>query len=199
MTRFASLSPLGSEFDNFLFAPIGEERNGMLLSVISALARSDVDPWQEAAKLALLPGETATQRLASLIAALPDRASAQPDPKTIAARLISLLPHPASFGPSSHTPSRQILRGVGAATNFRAVISLIAINAIFMAFLLGAQSIMASHQPPPQVDKIHTRISATPSSQVPQRVAQQAPRNQTNASAAPGQGPGSVRGPILRN
>ena len=68
MTHSASVSHLGSEFDDFLFAPIGEDRNGMLLSVLSALARLDVDPWQEAAQLAGLPGETATQRLASLIA-----------------------------------------------------------------------------------------------------------------------------------
>ena len=50
----ASISYLGSEFDDFLFAPIGEERNGMPLSVVSALARSDLDPWQEAAQLARL-------------------------------------------------------------------------------------------------------------------------------------------------
>src|ERR1700751_4445600 len=88
MTRSASFSVLASEFDDFLFAPIGEDRNGMLLSVLSALARLDVDPWQEAAELARLPGETGTQRLASLIAALPDRPSPHLDPGTIAARLV---------------------------------------------------------------------------------------------------------------
>jgi hypothetical protein len=51
----------GSEFNDFLFAPIGEDRNGMLVSVRSGLARSDVDPWQEAAKLAQLSGEAATK------------------------------------------------------------------------------------------------------------------------------------------
>ena len=65
----------GSEFNDFLFAPIGEDRNGMLVSVLSGLARSDVDPWQEAAKLAQLPGEAATKELAALIGALPDRAA----------------------------------------------------------------------------------------------------------------------------
>ena len=68
MTRSASVSRLKSEFDDFLFAPIGEERNGMLLSVLSALARLDVDPWQEAADLARLPRDSATQRLTALIA-----------------------------------------------------------------------------------------------------------------------------------
>jgi hypothetical protein len=71
MTRTTSLSPLGSEFDNFLFAPIGEDKNGMLLSVVSALARLDVDPWQEAGELARLPPESAIARLASRISALP--------------------------------------------------------------------------------------------------------------------------------
>ena len=72
MSRSASVSVLGTGFDDFLFAPIVEDRNDMPLSVLSALARLDIDPWQEADKLARLPGETATQRLASLIAALPD-------------------------------------------------------------------------------------------------------------------------------
>jgi hypothetical protein len=51
MARCTSISPLGSEFDNFLFAPIGNDRNGMVLSVVSALAQLDVDPWQEADEL----------------------------------------------------------------------------------------------------------------------------------------------------
>jgi hypothetical protein len=68
-----------TEFDNFLFAPIGEESNGMLLSVLSALAPLDIDPWQEAAKLSGLLEGAATRRLASLIAALPDEARPSPD------------------------------------------------------------------------------------------------------------------------
>jgi hypothetical protein len=38
----------GSEYDDFLFASMGEDRNGLPLSVLSALARLDVDPWEEA-------------------------------------------------------------------------------------------------------------------------------------------------------
>jgi hypothetical protein len=97
MARCTSISPLGSEFDTFLFAPIGKDRNGMLLSVVSALARLEVDPWQEAGKLAQLPGEAATQRLASLIATLPDGPSAHLDPGTVASHLITLLPRRAGF------------------------------------------------------------------------------------------------------
>jgi hypothetical protein len=72
MKRSNSLFFAGSEFDDFLLAPIGEDNGGMLLSVLSALARLDVDPWEEAARLAELPGDKATRKLAALIAALPD-------------------------------------------------------------------------------------------------------------------------------
>jgi hypothetical protein len=52
MTRPALVSVLGSEFDDFLFPPIGEDRNDTPVSVLLALARLDMDPWQEAAESA---------------------------------------------------------------------------------------------------------------------------------------------------
>src|ERR1700691_4725148 len=96
MTRSNPFSVLASEFDDFLFAPIGDDRNDMPLSVLSALARLDIDPWLEAAELARLPRETATQRLASSIATLPGGPSEYLEPGTIAAHLIALLPRQAS-------------------------------------------------------------------------------------------------------
>jgi hypothetical protein len=48
MASGASSFERNSEFDSFPFAPLGEERNGMSLSVLSAIARFDVDPWHEA-------------------------------------------------------------------------------------------------------------------------------------------------------
>jgi hypothetical protein len=144
MARSASFSQLGSEFDAFLFSSIGEERNGMLLSVLSALARLNVDPWQEAAKLALLPGETATQRLAALIAALPDGQSAYRDPRTIAARLIALLPRRAE----RDTPRRETSRGVSAGTNSKNVGWLILVSASFLIFIVLAQWMATSRQTP---------------------------------------------------
>ena len=93
MTSAASAFGRRSEFDPFLFAPVGEERNGMLLSVLSALARLDLDPWQEAATLNKMPAQDATARLTSLLSSLPSDAAILPAPSTIA-RLISLLPQP---------------------------------------------------------------------------------------------------------
>ena len=112
----------------------------MLLSVLSALARLDVDPWQEAAQLARLPREAATQRLALLIAALPGWPSTHPDPGTIAGRLITLLPR----RPRSDISSRDTLPGARTVANSR-----ILTFVIIMAFMLGVQFIVASRQPPP--------------------------------------------------
>jgi hypothetical protein len=154
MTRCNSISPLGSEFDSFLFAPIGEDRNGTLLSVLSALARLDVDPWQEAGELAQLPGETATQRLASLIGALPDWPSAHLDPWTVATRLITLLPRRAT----SNIPSRETLFGISVVNESRSFTYAIV---IFMAFVLGVQWTIANYQPHPQVDNASGRASST--------------------------------------
>ena len=90
MTRAAAASIQQSQFDDFLFAPIGNEKNGMLLTVLSALARLDVDPWREAESMAQMSTEAATHRMTSLIAALPEKPSTLSDPEAIAARYSSL-------------------------------------------------------------------------------------------------------------
>jgi hypothetical protein len=152
-TRSASVVVLGSEFDNFLFATIGDDRNDMPLSVLSALARLDVDPWLEAAELAQLPRETATQRLASSIAALPHGPSPYLEHGTIAARLIALLPRQ----PSSKIPSPGTLLDAGDATKFRAGIFM---YAILIAFILAAQWIAVGRQPLAQVDSVQAPTSS---------------------------------------
>ena len=158
MTNSASISVLGSEFDDFLFASIGDDRNDMPLSVLSALARSDIDAWQEAAELARLPDEIAIQRLALLIAALPDWPSMHPDPRTIAARLITLLPRRAH----SNIPAREALLSIGTATNSRVVIYMIVINVIIAIFLIAA-----SHEPPTQVENADAPASSKASPEMP--------------------------------
>ena len=98
MTPMLPLAPLiGAEFDKFLCAPIGDGRNGTPLSVLSALARLDVDPWQEAASLARMTTDAAAARLTALIAALPDAPTKDVPAMTIAANLVTLLPKAASF------------------------------------------------------------------------------------------------------
>jgi hypothetical protein len=87
---------MGSEYNAFLFAPIGEEASGLKLSVLSALARQNIDPWQEAATLARLSTSAARSRLAGAITAALGRTS---DADNLAANLIVLLPRTASVIP----------------------------------------------------------------------------------------------------
>jgi hypothetical protein len=81
-----------SPFNEFLFASIGDGGNGMPLSVVSALARLEIDPWQEAARLAALPKALAATALDGLIRSLPAGGWDPADTAKIAARLIKLLP-----------------------------------------------------------------------------------------------------------
>jgi hypothetical protein len=132
-----SAARLSSEFDNFLFAPIGEDTHGMLLSVLSALARSDLDPWDEAAKLAGLPEKYATARLTALIEKLADKPSVAAEYPTIAARLVALLPRRAMS--EAALPATQRIFGV--APNAWAVVCV-----VLMALALGAEWVTASNQ-----------------------------------------------------
>jgi hypothetical protein len=81
-----------SVFNDFLYAPVGEEENGMVLTALSALARLGVDPWDEAARLSEMPQETATKRLTSIISGVPHGQWAASTVGDIAARLAALLP-----------------------------------------------------------------------------------------------------------
>jgi hypothetical protein len=83
---------LGAEFNDFLFASIGEDASGTYLTVVSALARLDLDPWAEAANLARLPRSVATQQLSELVSRFPEIPPVRVDSTKIAARLIGLLP-----------------------------------------------------------------------------------------------------------
>ena len=81
-------SLLNFEFNAFLFAPIGEEENHAALSVLSALSRQGIDPWQQAARLNRLPRDTAAQRLGLIIEALPEGRWPKPEAMAIADRLV---------------------------------------------------------------------------------------------------------------
>ena len=85
-----------SQYDAFLFAPVCEA-NEMTLSVLSVLARQDVDPWQEADRLAQLSRDQAINSLASKIWKSNSERWSPSEVSILAARLVELLP--------SHSPS----------------------------------------------------------------------------------------------
>jgi hypothetical protein len=114
----SSPSALSATFNDFLFATVCEERNEMPLTVVSALARLNLDPWTEAAELARMPADGAARRLSSLLGGDVNDPAAQRDCASIAARLVTLLPTIAKTDGSSRgravmalsTPTARALR-----------------------------------------------------------------------------------------
>jgi len=96
-------SLINSKFNDFLFAPVGEEGNGMTLNVFSAFSRLDIDPWQESARLSDLSKEKAIEAFAPIIARFSDARWALADTRVIATRLVALLPQNETIGPSRAT------------------------------------------------------------------------------------------------
>lgn len=85
-----------SPYNPFLFAAVGEQRNGATLTVQSALTRLGYDPWREAARLSGLPRDTAAGALAVSIAMLPEGDWNASDSEAIATRLVTWLPAPSA-------------------------------------------------------------------------------------------------------
>ncbi len=86
------LHPDGSDYDAFLFAELGEDRNGAAVTVLSALARIDLEPWNEARELSNLAREDAQVRLTTHFEAITDIPALALASESRAAKLVSLLP-----------------------------------------------------------------------------------------------------------
>jgi hypothetical protein len=116
MTLSARFALLHSDLNDFLFAAVGDEPNGMPLRVISALTRLGVDPWDEAARLAALPKALAAEALAPMIARLcigpsPPRS----DDVAVARRLAGLLPmHKHAASPAREPTAASVTKSVHA-------------------------------------------------------------------------------------
>jgi hypothetical protein len=85
-------SGLTSTYNDFLFAPICEEANGVRLSVVSALARMDVDPWEEAKRIAAMPKAIAERALLPILDRVLSKNRNPSETEMIATRLVQLLP-----------------------------------------------------------------------------------------------------------
>jgi hypothetical protein len=143
MESAVAKSPLGSEFDAFLFAPLGEDRNGLPLSVISHLARMNLDPWQEAGDLATLPAEAAARRLAVSLETLTDPMLRPADSRTVVLNLLALLPHRTPV--AIQAPAARI--ATVAPADFRARIG--AAIVVMSVIALLASQIIAAHRNAP--------------------------------------------------
>ena len=78
-------------YDAFLFAQIGDDASGIHLSVLSALARMNVDPWEEAKRLAAMPKAVAEKTLISILDVVAGKIWNTSEATAIAGRLVRLL------------------------------------------------------------------------------------------------------------
>jgi hypothetical protein len=138
MTPAASVSFFRPEFDDFLYAAIDTDKDEMPLSVLSALARLNVDPWEEAAELSELTKAPAAQRLASLIVQLPGGRWTDKESRTIADRLIELLPR--------RVPSKVVL--AWKAPNLREITSSVGAKVLICTVLAVTVLIIAASREP---------------------------------------------------
>jgi hypothetical protein len=79
--------------------------HGHSLSVVSALAQSDVDSRFEAVGQARMPRELATARMSRIITALPGPAASNRPRQSIAEELLALLPRKVNFETSRPSPT----------------------------------------------------------------------------------------------
>lgn len=92
------LNPHPPEFDRFLRASVGEDRNGYAVTVLSTLARLGLDPWEETAELATLGREAARARLGTLLARFRDVPTLASEYRRVAQDLSQLLPEGSTSG-----------------------------------------------------------------------------------------------------
>jgi hypothetical protein len=137
----------------FLYAEVGTGPDGMSLTVLSALARLGLDPWQEAERLAKLSRAAAISGLAGLIATMPASRWPLTEAVDIAARLVLLLPQaraaarPAVASGWHNVPRPLRTLNVPAATTQWAILAVLLIGAAVAALMT-----LPGHQGPVSTD-----------------------------------------------
>lgn len=95
-------------FEQFLGAAVGEDGHGASVSVLSMLARLDLDPWDEAADLSTMKDAPAMKRLEALMVRFQDVTLAASDRSKIARTLLAALPRrDTSAGPANPSETAQ--------------------------------------------------------------------------------------------
>jgi hypothetical protein len=106
MTQPKVLNPHPPEFERFLHASVGEDRNGYVVTVLSALARLGLDPWAETADLVTLGRDAARTRLGTLLERFRDVPTLATDHGKVARDLSQLLPAGPTRGAMKRATSR---------------------------------------------------------------------------------------------
>jgi hypothetical protein len=168
----ARFSKLNASYEDFLFAPVCEDANGMHLSVISALARTNADPWEEATRLAAMPRAIAEKTLLSILDLVSGRSWKSPEAAAIAARLVRLLPQSDEAAPVAAAGTVNAAPGTAKVLNLQK-------NFFWLWVAMAlAMSFMTPHHPagtssaPAATSESGATSQSTKSIQTPDRVGQ---------------------------
>ncbi|GHC59230.1 hypothetical protein [Neogemmobacter tilapiae] len=129
------LNPHPPEFDRFLHASVGEDRNGYVVTVLSTLARLGLDPWKETAELVTLGRDAARARLGTLLARFRDVPALASDNGRIARDLSELLPEDRASGSLKRTALTVAGGRPGTSGAIWAVLGIVFV--LFQMFMLG--------------------------------------------------------------
>src|ERR1041384_3166778 len=92
MLSHASGSVTDEAYERFLYASICEQNNGTQVTVLSALVRAGIDPWDEARSLTTMPRAKAEATLSSILRQSFDQNPIGLEAEVVSARLVELLP-----------------------------------------------------------------------------------------------------------
>ena len=110
MPEHNALDTHSPEFERFLYASVGDDRNGFAVTVLSTLARRGLDPWRETAALADLGRDAAGRKLGLVLSRFKDVPSLMGDHERVARELSLLLPE-HSLARGLEGPARPIIAG----------------------------------------------------------------------------------------
>jgi hypothetical protein len=120
----------GTPFDPFLYATVGDDRNGNAVTMLSTLARLGLEPWEAAAELAGLTRAEAGSRLDGLLARFRDVPALSQHHAATTRRLIALLP-----GTAGRATGESI--GLSLPTNTKEIGPIIAVLILFLYIVFG--------------------------------------------------------------
>jgi hypothetical protein len=131
MDNIAIINARENDIDRFLYANVGDDKNGNTVSVLSTLARLGLDPWKEASDLANLSIEKARRRLSALLSGFRDVPALAIDNGATVERLIRLLPERSYHSLRGATPSDSRGLPISSGTIFAALMILLIVVQIF--------------------------------------------------------------------
>jgi hypothetical protein len=150
------------EMDPFLFASVGEEIEGIPLSVLSALARLGLDPRNEAARLSHLTSKAAASQLGRLFARLPDRPWTSSEIRRIAKKLVELLPAAPNGGKNDQMPSTTTGTLGSAVSRHSTYLALALAGALVLGLIAHGSATSRDHETATPVSQVESITPSTP-------------------------------------